>query len=301
MKKTYVSLMLVAATLLWCSVMLAGNAEPPTPAKIVTTERRDVYQTIGLLGQIGYAEEQIVLAQNTGRIEEICVIPGERLAAGSQLVRYDSAYQDEAVSAYATHLTNADAVGVLLTEVVSQSIQRASVDCTVREVYVEAGASVAAGTPLMRVSGTGQEIRCVAAATDAKHIKTGMWAWIHDGQERMGYAFVQAVEKWSNDTTAPIEQYIITLQPEQTLALEEGSFVEISVYIAGSNDVVALPLEAVTENETVWWVSDDGRCTEIPAEIVLCDESYAWVNLPEGIQVAVGEFYEGQLLTGEPA
>ena len=299
MKKTHVSLMLVAATLLWCSVMLAGNAEPPAPARIVTTVRRDVYQTIGLLGQIAYADEAIVLAQRTGRIEDVCVSPGERQAAGSKLVSYDAAYQDEAVSAYAAHLTNAAAVGELLREVVSQSIQRANMDCTVREVYVEAGVSVTAGTPLMRVSGTGQEIRCVAAAADAKRIKEGMWAWIHEGDEQMGYAFVQGVEKWSSDTVMP--QYVITLTPEQTLDLEEGSFVEISVYIAGSNDVVALPLEAVSDKETVWWVCDDGRCTEIAAEIVFCDESYAWVNLPEGIQVAVGEFYEGQLLTGEPA
>ena len=299
MKKTYASLMLLAVTLLWCSVMLAGNAEPPAPARIVTTERRDVYQTIGLLGQIAYADEAIILAQRTGRIEDVCVSPGERLAAGSKLASYDAAYQDEVVSAYATHLTNTDAVGELLTEVVSKSIQRASVDCTVREVYVEAGAYVTAGTPLMRVSGTGQEIRCVAAAADAKRITEGMWAWIHEGDERIGYAFVQGVEKWSSDTVMP--QYVITLTPEQTLDLEEGSIVEISVYIAGSNDVVALPLEAVTDRETVWWVRDDGRCTEIPAEIVLCDESCAWVNLPEGIRVAVGEFCEGQLLTGEAA
>ena len=53
------------------------------------------------------------------------------------------------------------------------------------------------------------------------------------------------------------------------------------------------PVEAVTERETVWWVSD-GRCTEIPAKSVLSDEMNVWVGLPEGLPVAVGEFVEGQ-------
>ena len=59
--------------------------------------------------------------------------------------------------------------------------------------------------------------------------------------------------------------------------------------------MLALPMEAITDRNTVWWVNK-GRCTEIPAEIVLSDEMHAWVNLPEGLLVAIGEFEEGQLV-----
>ena len=90
----------------------------------------------------------------------------------------------------------------------------------------------------------------------------------------------------------------ITLLPEKHIDLPEGASVEVDVYIQGSDDVCSLPIEAITERESVWWVNE-GRCTEIDVQIVMSDEMRAWVMLPEGLQVAIGEFSDGQRVVGE--
>ena len=96
----------------------------------------------------------------------------------------------------------------------------------------------------------------------------------------------------TNTATGLLES-IITISPAQHIDLPEGANIDIEVYLSGSDNVLALPVEAITPRETVWWVHE-GRCTEISAQIVMNDEMYAWVNLPEGLTVAIGEFIEGQ-------
>jgi hypothetical protein len=88
----------------------------------------------------------------------------------------------------------------------------------------------------------------------------------------------------------------VTLVPEQHIDCPEGAQVDVDIRLAGSDDVMVLPVKAINRQGNVWWVSDEGRCTEISAGIVMMDELHAWVQLPEGLPVAIGELQEGQLV-----
>ncbi len=301
MKKTIISLVMIAGTLMTSAILIAAAVkETPVTTTIVTTQRRDVYKTIGLLGQLAYADEQIILSAVTGNIEKVYVSPGDRLADGSIVVSYDGLYLEEIAAFCTDHGAKVPAqVDDVVRETIEKTVQRTTQDCTVREVYIQQGTPVTAGMPIAKVSSTSQELRCLAAQVDAESIKPGMWAWIKHRGDEFGHAMVKSVEEYFSGTNIHTDQYMITLIPEQHIELEKETSLDVSIYVSGSSDVVSLPLEALTERDTVWWVNAEGRCTEIPADIVLCDETHAWVNLPEGIQVAVGEFTEGQRITGD--
>ena len=114
--------------------------------------------------------------------------------------------------------------------------------------------------------------------------------------EALGSAEVTQVGDVTADAVTGRMVCRVTLTPEEPLDLPAEAAVEADVLLWGRAGVPVLPVEAVTERGTVWWVCD-GRCTEIPAEIVRSDEMRAWVSLPEGLTVAVGEFAQGQRVT----
>ena len=293
--KPIVSILLVIATLLTSAgIMVRSSSEDIETARIVEAQRADVYHTIGLQGQIVYADDRYILASESGRIASVYVEENQRLYNNEMVVQYHAMESEGLAEAYASAVSDygaANKADALLESYIRQSVQRIDADCTVRQVLVAEGDLVTQGMPLLRVSSTDQEVRCIAAQVDAAKIQTGMWGWISCNGEKCPTQ-VKSIDKMRIDDGMIC--YIVSLAPEKKLNADEGSAVDADIYMAGSLGVVALPLEAITERDTVWWVNEEGRCTEISAEIVMCDEMNAWVNLPEGIRVAVGEFDEGQ-------
>ncbi|MBE5809630.1 MAG: efflux RND transporter periplasmic adaptor subunit [Clostridiales bacterium] len=297
MKKAAISLAMIIITVLLVIPAGCNRTNARVNVEIVRTERADVFNTIGFIGQLGYVDERYILSRTTGTIDEICVEEGQRVAKEEALVRFGGNGQEEAVSALVAEMEkiplNLKQDAEWANAVLTNSVQRSDADCTIRQILVKDQGTVVTGTPMLRVSGTAQEIRCFASQADAEKVMPGMWAWIAAKGQKLGTAFVQSVEKQTDGTTGQII-YVIKLSPEQNTELHEGSSIDVDVYVSGSHDVISLPVEVITDRETVWWVSDGGICTEIPARIVICDENRAWVDLPEGIHVAVGEFMEGQ-------
>lgn len=298
MRKPIWALLMICFTLLCTSAMIWKPSETPVEARIVTVQRGDVHQVTAITGRIGYADEMIAYAGVSGIVSQLCVEPGQRVGAGEALVRFDMEQQAQIAAAYAENKAQLpDEIGGQWLEQqlsgVSNMVVRADSPATVRQLLVEEGVPVAAGTPVVRLSSSQQEIICSVASVDAEQIRPGMWAWLSSKGESLCQAEVIHVGETTLDPLTGLEWATVTLQPEQHIDLPEGAAVDADVYLAGSDDALTLPLEAITERETVWWVNE-GRCTEIPAEIVMADEILAWVSLPEGIQVAVGEFEEGQ-------
>lgn len=297
MRKTMMSLAMLAGTMLFILTTLLKSGDEPIQARIVTVQRGDVHQVVALTGRIGYADESFAYAPANASVARILVEPGQRIGEGEALMRFSAGLQERAAAAFSEHqdaiteYVPADWLNGLSAS--DGSVLRAESDCTVRQLLVTENTPVVVGTPLVRMSSNQQEILCVAARADAQQIEPGMWAWISSEGEPLGFAEVTEVGELSADPLTGLTSAEITLRPEQHLELPEAASVDVDVYLAGSDDVLSLPVEAITADDTVWWVSD-GRCTEIPAEIVMSDEILAWVALPEGIQVAVGEFVEGQ-------
>ncbi len=257
------------ATVLISAILL----KPPATVETVTVQRGDVHQVLRLAGYMAYAEEAYICADRPGEVARICVLEGQRISPGQALLRFD-----------ATRLAYAGAHAE-----VAKSAIRADQACTVRQVLVCEGESVASGTPVLRVSSHAQVIRCTVPLEDAASLPVDAWGWVVSGGERIGIAVLAALAGGLKET----DEVRVAFRPEKPFALKEGSPVAVEVFLAGSDGVLTLPAEAITPRNTVWCVSD-GRCREIPAEVVLSDGERAWVRLPEGMRVALGEHKEGR-------
>jgi len=297
-RSTWVTMLIGITVVTSLLQILRGYEEPPVSAKIVSVQRGDVHQTIPLTGHIAYTDEHFAYAGMSGRIQRICVQPGDRLAANEALLRLDASTHERMMDAMMASVQSMDhlpdVVGLPELQAETQgSVVRTERPCTVRQLLVEENHLVAAGTPVARLTSHQQEIVCQTALVDADRIEPGMWAWITVDGEKRAYAAVETIGETKVNQLTGLASRTVTLSPDQHIDLPEGSLVDVDVYLSGSDDVLSLPLEAITERNTVWWIHD-GRCTEIPAQIVMTDEMRAWVDLPEGIEVAIGEFIQGQ-------
>lgn len=294
MRKVLWSLITIGTTATVLLLILAGSAESVTEAEFVRVERADVHQIIPIFGQLVYTDERIITAAASGIMSRICVKEGERIGENTALFRIETPYLNEAISAYVAGQESIEKlISSKMEEQLLTSVVRSKHACTVREIYVEEGTAITTGVPLLRVSSHQQRIRCSVAPKDAENIHPGMWAWLTAEGESLCIAVVESVGERNSDILTGMEVQEIVLIPEKEIEMDEYAAVDADVYLAGSDDVLSLPLRAITERGTVWWVNEE-RCTEIPAQIVLHDEMRAWVHLPEGMTVAVGEFKEGQ-------
>lgn len=290
MRRGVWSLVTIVATAMLILLMLVSSAERATEAEFVRVERADVHQVVPIYGQLRYEDEQVITAVTSGTAKRVCVKAGDRVGTDAALIRMDSPIIDRAISAFAAA---SDAFPDDLSDQPIQQVVRSEKACTVRQVYVEEGTMVSAGMPLLRVSSHAQRVVCLAAPLDAARISLGMWAWLSSEGEALCLSTVESVGEPVIDIKTGYEVNEIVLIPEKAVELEEYALIDADIYIAGSDDVLSLPLNAITDRSTVWWVNEE-RCTEIPAQVVMTDEMRAWVQLPEGMTVAIGEFVEGQ-------
>ncbi len=298
MSRARITLLVLAATAAVTLMMAfsAGVGEPAVEAEFVTVTSGRIADMAAITGRLAYTDETIAYADAPGLVAQVYVSPGDRVAQGDALLRLDASAYEAAVTAWlandapaADALTPADAM--------ARTVVRAPVNGTVRQVLAGDNAAVAAGSPVVILTSTKQELRCTVAEADARRIRPGMWARLSvAGEDINRPAWVTSVGDVEAEKLTGATYCTITLAPEQHIDLPGGAAVDADVYIAGREDVPILPLEAITERGTVWWVSD-ARCTEIPVEIILSDEMHAWVDLPEGVAVALGEFKEGQRVT----
>ncbi len=291
MTRMKMSLWMLAATAVAVAVLVTGSIPPaPTEARIVTVACGTITDSAALAGRLAYADETILYAAVPGLVSQVYVTPGQRVAAGEALLRMASGGYEAAVAAWLSAGQPEDA----LPQALEGTVVRAPADATVRRILTAEHAAVTAGTPVALLSSNRQEIRCTAAEADVRRIRPGMWARLSAGGEELDrLAVVTAIGDLEADPVTGLPVCTVTLLPDQPIELPAGAAIDADVYLDGREDVPILPLEAITARGTVWWV-DDERCTEIPVKTVLNDEMNAWVDLPEGTRVAVGEFEEGQ-------
>ena len=300
MAKRLIMLLLITGAMMSMGIRILQKDEKSIPARLVMVTRHNVHQVKAITGVLGYTEEEYVCAPVSGIVTEICVNEEQRVSSNEALLRLEENAQGnitpslQALEAYVAAFENTE--DLIACELSQHRAVRSQKDCTVRQVLVSEGTSTTTGTPLLRLSSNEQIIRCTVTPKDLEAIHPGQWAWMYAGEDTIGYAEVIAVEELLLNARTGLLESTVSLKPTQHIELPEGSVIDFEVFIAGSSDVPALPIEAITNRSTVWWVNQ-GRCTEIPAEIVMSDEMYAWVNLPEGLLVAVGEFAEGQLVS----
>lgn len=284
----------VTAAAVLAMMLFRGGGEAAVQVRMAQVTRGSVRQVAALTGRIAYQDETLVYSAAPGLVDAVLVEPGDRVAKGQALIRLDTQGYDRIVSAW---LSAGETLNAAVAEdaalLMDATVVRAPANATVRQVLTAQSAIVSAGEPVLLLSSTEQLIVCSASETDARDVREGMEVMLSIDGGEVGRAEVAQVGDVTADVLTGRMVCAITLTPDAPLDLPGGAAVDADVLLAGRDDVTILPAEAVTERGTVWWVHE-GRCTEIPAKIVLSDEMNVWVSLPEGLTVAVGEFEEGQ-------
>lgn len=284
MKKKQVRQLLVmlAVTATACAVLMLRHQAIEITA--VRVEKGNIRRTVGVTGTVGYTQETPVTVLCSGTVNALYVHEGERVTQGQALALVNGAMPEQTVLAMAVHLDR-DAQSAL-TRTLSGSVLRAPVSGIVQRVATTAFAPVQAGSIPMTIATGAPEIICLCVPADAEALCVGQLADVSVSGVHRGYATVTSI---TPVTESGVSAYRLILSPQDGLTLTPGMEAEAQITVAHHAQVASLPLSAITPEETVWWIAD-GICTEIPAQIVQTDENAAWVNLPEGIWVADGEF-----------
>lgn len=311
MKKGKASLAVLGITAVAVAAMLTvdaarGSLPAEHTARVETCRVTlgKVEQVLAVSGVVRYEAEYGAISPVTGVVEQVYVRQGDRVKAGQPLFRLNGEAQAVAVSAAlagqqrlpeaipeelaSTRLQEAAAALECLTV-------RAAADGLVQQVNVTEYGGVLAGNVAMALSGETQCIQCSVVLRDAEKLRPGLQARIWKDDELLTVAQVKQIAPAQVSTATGQTVCQVMLTPEQPIALPLGAAVEVEMILYGREDVPVLPLQAVSDNSTVWWVAD-GRSYEIPAEVVMADEVCCWVNLPEGITVVCGgeNVHQGQ-------
>lgn len=311
MKKVKASLAMLGVTAAAVTgLLLTGSARGSMPteraARVETcrVEMGQVEQLLAVNGVLRYEMEYGAISPASGVVAQVYVRQGDRVKAGQPLFRLNDEVQAMAVaSALASQgslpeVIPAELASTQLQEAAAQLESltvRAAADGLVQQVSVTENGGVMAGSVAVALSGEVQSIQCSVVLRDAEGLREGLQARILKDGEVLTMAAVKDIgpAQVSSATGQTVCQ--VSLTPEKPIDLPLGATLEVEVILYGQEDVPVLPLQAVTDSSTVWWVAD-GRSYEIPAEVVMADEVSCWVNLPEGITVVCGgeETSQGQ-------
>ena len=313
MKKVKASLAMLGITVTAVAALLgvhAAKGSLPTEraARVETCQVviGDVEQVLAVNGVLRYEMEYGAISPVTGVVAQVYVRQGDRVTAGQPLFRLNGEAQAMAVSAA---LAGQESLPeVIPAELASSQLQeaaamlecltvRAAADGLVQQVNVSQNGGVLAGGVAVALSGEEQRIQCSVVLRDAEKLMPGLQARIYKEDELLTMARVEEIAPAQVSSTTGQTVCQVMLAPEQSIDLPLGATVEVEVILHGQSRVPVLPLQAVSEQDTVWWVCD-GRGYEIPAEVVMADEVNCWVNLPEGVTVVCGgdEVSQGQRL-----
>ena len=297
-KKVKASLGMLGITLLAVAMLLAwgGEALPVAGVQVCRVEMGSVEQVLALSGTLRYEMEFGAISPATGVVEKVYVAPGDRVAAGQPLFRLGGEAQAMAVSAALSGrsgLPEAVAENLGGAQLLEASAQlealtvRAAAEGMVQQVSVSEHGGVMAGSVAVAITGGSQEVRCSAVLRDAEKLRPGMAARIIKDDEVLTMARVERIgpAEVSDVTGQTVCQ--VSLAVEKPIDLPLGASLEAEIILCGQERVPVLPVQAVAEDGTVWWVSD-GRGYEAAAEVIMADEVRCWVNLPEGTNVICG-------------
>lgn len=293
----------------------SGEADRTVRVETAAVSKGTVERILALSGRVRYETEYGALAPATGIVAEVYVQPGQRVTAGQALFRMDGTTQEAAVSAClargesvsaalpvemngtAEVLQSATAENLTASQLALEALTvRAQVDGLVQQVNVTSHSGVAAGTLAMALSGEKQQVVVNAALRDAEKLQRGQRASILVQGAQQAMATVESIGAAVTDATTGQVTCEVVLSLDQSLDLPLGAQVEAEVELLRAENVTVVPLQAISETGSVWWVAD-GRAWETDAAVIAQDEVSAWVALPEGVSVVVNsakELAQGQ-------
>lgn len=270
--------------------LMALGAGKEAPASAVQTYRvalGNVEQVLALDGVLGYETEFAAVSPSAGVVEAVYVQPGDRVQAGQALFRLSGQGQAQAVAA-AVSTSSAASIGTELAQVQLQQLEqltvRAAAEGLVQQVQVSPYSGVAAGAAAVLLTGEQQVIRCNAVLADGEKLSPGMQARVMHNGACLTCATVGSIGPAQASQTTGQTLCQVQLTPVDNLSLPMGAAVEVEIILESRQQVPVVPVQAITQGGTLWWVAD-GRSYEMPAQVLLADGVCCWVPLAEGTEV----------------
>lgn len=297
MNKVKASLGILGITLaaVLCLAAFPGRERPAAQVTTCRVTLGTVEQVLALNGTLGYEMEYAAVTPQAGVVEAVYVRPGDRVQAGQALFRLNGKAQGQAVAALLSGGSSLGDMGAELTQTRLQQAMaqlealtvRAAADGLVQQVQVTPYGGVAAGAAAVLLSGESQAIRCSAVLRDAERLRPGMQASILKDGACLTTAVVAEIGPAQVNAGTGQVQCQVTLTPAAPVGLPLGAALEVEITLASRNQVPVVPIQALTERDTLWWVAD-GRCYQVPAQVLLADEANCWVPLPVGTEIICG-------------
>lgn len=300
MNKVKASLMMLGITAAAVVSMAATGTQqrgmPAAKVKTCRVEIGSVEQVLAVSGVLRYEMEYGAISPVTGVVAQVYVQQGNEVRAGQPLFRLNDEVQAMTVAAALAgrrslpEMIPSELTSAQLQEATAQMeclTVRATADGIVQQVSISENSGIMAGALAVALSGEEQSVQCSVVLRDAEKLQAGMQARIIYGDEVLTTARVKTIGPAQVSTATGQAICQMELMPEQKIDLPLGAMLDAEIVLYGQENVPVLPLEAITEADTVWWVAE-GRGYEIPAESVMADEVNCWVNMPEGVTVVCG-------------
>ncbi len=323
MRKSTASFFMMAITVMTAAALWTWPVERWETVKTVKVSYGSVEKTVSVTGLAARKGEYFSAHPKGGIVVQVYVQEGQAVMAGQPLYRLDDTpYQtalkqamqglesadaasknwenqvtaafgqhvkpltDEGLSAYSsTRVELASRVEALTAEIEGLT-QRAYRDGQVLQLMAREGELLLPGSPGAALSSVEAEVRAELSARDSRQIKEGMRARITQNSVPLGEAVVEKVGVLKPNNQG-ISYAQVVFAPLDGLSVPVGAQVEVDVILDERTQVPVIPVEAVTDQDTIFQVYE-GRAWERNAPVLLWDSVWAAVDgLPVGTEVVL--------------
>lgn len=242
-------------------------------------------------GTFSYNEEETVTCDLSGKVERLAVKEGDRVSKGQIIATLSSESLDKQVKQYKKTWENQLDQLESLEERLEDHTVKAPISGTVVQKNYKALDTV--GSSSMSSTTSLAIIYDMSKLTFEMYIDELDLSLVQEGQEVIvtsdslsGERFTGIISKKSivGSTSNGTTSYPITIEIDGNDKLLPGMNVDAEILVEVAEDVLAIPVSAVSRGNTVRFVNGDGQVETVNVELGISDEDYIEVKsgLSEG-------------------
>lgn len=304
MPKTKASLLVIAATAVTVVTLFLLPFTPRTAVRTAVVERGELICSTLLEGVVAYADEQPLIALQSGRVGKVHVRQGQTVRAGELLISMDTGVQEQELAAVNQLLYEQEtalaafgqageaalpAAHIALQARTRQAELRASIasaqiraeaDGVVGALYVAEGAIAGEGGLLGTVHGTGLRVAAAGRAEDLANVAPGAAAMVTSAEGKtLGAAVLgQSGAPELDGSTGQAMQSLsfFPMDDGAWMGVGAGDRVVVELAQEALEDQALVPISAVDSRDRVWFV-EDGIATPVEIDLTLRNDAYVAV------------------------
>ena len=323
MRKSTASFFMMAITVMTAAALWTWPVERWETVRTAKVSLGSVERTVSVTGLAARKGEYYSAHPKGGVVVQVYVQEGQAVSVGQPLYRLDDtpyqaalkqamhalenaestqaawqaqaaaafgqnvqALAEESLSAYGSAKAELKARVESLTAEIASLTQRAYKDGQVLQLIAREGELLLPGSPGAVLSSMEAEVRSSVGDRDSRQIIEGMRARITQNSVPLGEAVVEKVGLLKPNSQG-ISYAQVVFSPLNGLSVPVGAQVDVDVILEERSQVPVVPVEALTDQNTVFQVYG-GRAWELGTSVRLWDDIWAVVDgLPVGAEVVL--------------